>query len=379
MQHGALPATTNPRFAAPERPTMTIGHARLARWRAALDAMRWPRPLPERPLIGLACVRNECDIIEAFVRHNLGLLDGLVIIDNAGTDTTVEILRLLREESLPILLVHDPGLAHSQGERMTDMANLLAASFGDGYLFLLDADEFIVDETPSLRRTLAERLGSEHVGALRWRTYVPTNDGPDALSPIARIRHRRVVERFDLRKVVLPMRLLVGTGLRVAEGNHLMRCAGGTPFPQMDLDSPVLAHYPVRSEEQLVSKIVVGWLSVCLYAGRRPGNSWHWKQLFDEVKETWTLSPERLQAIASGYSDSQESAVCLDPIGGDGEICRYPDLAGVDLRGRIENFAGSAAQSLGMSWTPFSRSATELRATIRQLEEAATREAATAE
>jgi len=353
---------------------MTVVAAHLARWQAALNAMPWPRRLPERPLIGLACVRNECDIIEAFVRHNLALLDGLVIIDNASTDTTIEILRLLRQEGMPILLVHDPGLAHSQGARMTDMANLLAARIGSGYLFLLDADEFIVDTTPSLLGTLAESLGSERVGALRWQTYVPTNDDPDAVSPVSRIRHRRVDERIDLRKVVVPLQLLASRDLQVAEGNHLMWCADGEPFPQGDLDSPVLAHFPVRSQEQLVSKIVVGWLSVCLYADRRPGNSWHWKQMFDEVTENWTLSPERLQAIAAGYSDQRESTVRLDPLGGDGETCRYPDLAKVDLHGRVEAFVRSVSEQAGRCWNANWRSPADLREVLREMETLVTKQ-----
>ncbi|WP_233127121.1 glycosyltransferase family 2 protein, partial [Rodentibacter sp. Ppn85] len=36
-------------------------------------------------------IRNESDIIEAFIRHNLTLLDELHIIDHGSTDNTREI------------------------------------------------------------------------------------------------------------------------------------------------------------------------------------------------------------------------------------------------------------------------------------------------
>jgi len=38
-------------------------------------------------------VRNEADIVEAFVRHNLVLLDGIAIVDHASVDATPDILR----------------------------------------------------------------------------------------------------------------------------------------------------------------------------------------------------------------------------------------------------------------------------------------------
>ena len=44
-------------------------------------------------LLGAAHVRNEADIVEAFVRHNLVLLDGIAIVDHASVDATPDILR----------------------------------------------------------------------------------------------------------------------------------------------------------------------------------------------------------------------------------------------------------------------------------------------
>ena len=53
-------------------------------------------------LVGLSMVRNESDVIETFVRHNLTLLDELHIIDHNSSDNTREILTLLKEEGLPL-------------------------------------------------------------------------------------------------------------------------------------------------------------------------------------------------------------------------------------------------------------------------------------
>ena len=53
-------------------------------------------------LLGAAHVRNEADIVEAFVRHNLALLDGIAIVDHTSVDETPDILRELKAEGLAI-------------------------------------------------------------------------------------------------------------------------------------------------------------------------------------------------------------------------------------------------------------------------------------
>ena len=41
-------------------------------------------------LAGITIARNECDIVEAFVRHNEAVLDRLYILDNDSSDGTLE-------------------------------------------------------------------------------------------------------------------------------------------------------------------------------------------------------------------------------------------------------------------------------------------------
>ena len=50
-------------------------------------------------LAGIAIVRNECDIVEAFVRHNEAVLDRLYILDNDSSDGTLEILQRSRRDT----------------------------------------------------------------------------------------------------------------------------------------------------------------------------------------------------------------------------------------------------------------------------------------
>jgi hypothetical protein len=54
-------------------------------------------------LAGVTILRDECDVVEAFVRHNAALLNRLYIVDNCSSDATPEILRRLAAEGLPLV------------------------------------------------------------------------------------------------------------------------------------------------------------------------------------------------------------------------------------------------------------------------------------
>ncbi len=60
-----------------------------------------------KKIFSVSMVKNEMDIIESFVRYNLNILDGMIILDNASTDDTLKILNLLKLENLPIFIFKD--------------------------------------------------------------------------------------------------------------------------------------------------------------------------------------------------------------------------------------------------------------------------------
>ena len=94
--------------------------------------------------LGIAVVKNEADVIEPFVRHNLGFMDALFIADNNSVDGTREILVQLQQEGLPIVLFDDPIVGHFQAEKVTAMYRQIVPEFKPRFVFLLDADEFII-------------------------------------------------------------------------------------------------------------------------------------------------------------------------------------------------------------------------------------------
>src|SRR5437867_3948226 len=95
--------------------------------------------------VAVAGVKNEIDVIEAFVRHTLAFVNHLVVLDNGSTDGTLDVLRALHKEGLPLDVVEEPSFGYYQSEWMTRLMREYAVGrYGAGWVVPLDADEFLV-------------------------------------------------------------------------------------------------------------------------------------------------------------------------------------------------------------------------------------------
>ena len=55
-------------------------------------------------LVGVGMVKNEADVVETSIRHNLRFLDEMIVLDHDSTDATPTILSSLVDEGLPLKL-----------------------------------------------------------------------------------------------------------------------------------------------------------------------------------------------------------------------------------------------------------------------------------
>src|ERR1700680_3105464 len=94
-------------------------------------------------LFGAAMLRNEADVVESFVRHNLALLDGLSVVDHGSSDGTSEILNALVAEGLPLEVERDASVGYLQSEIMTRTVRNAFMRHGADFVFALDGDEFL--------------------------------------------------------------------------------------------------------------------------------------------------------------------------------------------------------------------------------------------
>jgi hypothetical protein len=300
-------------------------------------------------IVGISMIRNDADIAEAFVRHTSRLLDHLFVIVHSPEDGTGRILKALHGEGLPMTLVFDDEPAFLQGERLTWLARQAQAALPSDFIFPLDADEFIV---PADREALDAALGSvpSNVPAARvyLRTFVPTADDPvDELHPLRRIRFRSTTEG-KVAKVVLTRAFAADPSLVLDQGNHgvLRVGAHAAPLPAPALRGIALAHYPVRSANQIINKTVVGYLAH-IACGRPEVEerriATHWRRCYEDIVirgATRGMSEREILAWFHGREDiaAREGEFVCDPTPAPDEL-RYTDLVRNDPYVTLARFA----------------------------------------
>jgi hypothetical protein len=288
-------------------------------------------------LVGVAIVRNEADIIETFVRHNLTVVDALAVVDHGSFDGTSEILAALAAEGLPLAVGRDDSTGFRQAAIATRAVREILGQSGADYVFMLDADEFLKARS---RESMEHALAAVPVGmhaVVEWQTYVP--DFVEA--QIADVRacitgsRRLARERHGKHKVVVARHFRETPHAMVAMGNHLVVPSAegivpGRSLPHAKLGggAVALAHFPVRGREQLTAKIAIGWLANLAAGDSHPDTAYHWRELYAELAAGSTLTPERLRAIAANYGLRQREWRAPDAI----EFVDDPFLAPTELR-----------------------------------------------
>uniref|UniRef100_UPI0022EB16A9 glycosyltransferase family 2 protein n=1 Tax=Falsiroseomonas oryzae TaxID=2766473 RepID=UPI0022EB16A9 len=255
-------------------------------------------------ILCLGMVKNEADIIEAFVRHTAGLVDHVCLLDNGSSDQTREILAGLIGEGLPLTVFDDPVRGYFQAEKMTFLYRRLLPQFRPDFVLLLDADEFLaVPDRAALEAALAS-IPAGRYGIARWRNYVPRpEDGPAEADPPRQLRF--CVDRARDRgksKAIIRCDQADPEALWIRQGNHAITAPD---LRAHRLDALELAHYPVRSVEQLKQKLVFGYLA---YAERdriagREAYGGHWTARGKRVMDGAEIGQAELVGMALRYAE----------------------------------------------------------------------------
>ena len=243
-------------------------------------------PLSSR-ILGLSVVKNEQDIIEPFVRHNLRALDYLIVLDNGSVDGTKRILGKLGEEFPNLLVLNDDAFGHRQAERLQRLLRVGQSTYEPEYVFFLDADEFVsTTDSHEIERALC-KIPRGGVGLVPWRTFVLTPETLQqaGIDPPKSITWRRTQETPMFHKVVLHLDGERYDDLVIEHGSHNVSRSSGRTMPVVHCDELKLLHYPVRSREQLIGNVVVGWIAnVERDSSVRSSNlHWHKRIMFDRI------------------------------------------------------------------------------------------------
>ena len=309
------------------------------------DQLSTKHKLPNAPSIALSAVRDEQDILERFVRHTLGCVDGMLIINHEGSDASRDILVSLFNEGLPLCFLNTRELGFHQSGWLTDLAAAAANRLGAQVIIPLDADEFLQRPDGGDVRDYLSTISRDDVRLISWRSYIPlesaSNDEPDIL--------RRITSRLAvsprIQKVLVGGRVAAQDSFRIGYGSH--EVIVGVKKVECSRDRQlILAHFPVRSVAQFVAKVAVARITIPLVPERSPNSGIHYEWLRSSTSISLSMSSADLRRAAIQYGsadDSRQEVLVLDPVLIRGGALKYSDGRPGDPVARIEKIARDLA------------------------------------
>lgn len=252
----------------------------------------------------IGIVKNSADIIEAFVRCNSNFADNFIIIDNFSTDRTREILNCLKEEGFDIEIIDDEENGFHQSIKMNKLLRYAIEKYNSDYVVALDDDEILVSSSDRdvVLREQIEKLPTNELHYVRWKMYIPTEyDNANEICMPLKLKYRMDDQFEAATKIIIPKQI-VDDSFHIGEGHHF---AEGNLITRDSYVSDIrVAHYPIRSEEQIKSKAMIGWTNRLRMKDRKPNQSVHWKAYYDHIKNGGSLSIENLQLMILAYYES---------------------------------------------------------------------------
>lgn len=247
-------------------------------------------------------IRNEKGILQAFCAHALSLFDRIILIDHLSSDGSREYMKFLSEKypDIECYFFDEPG--YYQSELMTWAAQNLVDQEMPGWVFFLDADEFLPFKSKEeFDRKLVE-LDSFPVIFMPWVNLVPLDmEGGDVINQV----FLKPPKPSCNHKIAYQPSYISPANYFIAQGNHALFLgtrSSKIKFPARD--SFAIYHLPIRTKQQLRDKILYGVESYRRMGNDRRGkNGSHWDEI-DQLTKTVSLTNELMAGIAAQYGDT---------------------------------------------------------------------------
>jgi glycosyltransferase involved in cell wall biosynthesis len=249
----------------------------------------------------ITMVKNESDIIEEFVRVNSKFSEHIFVIDDGSTDGTLEILDQLRTEGFSISYVTNKTVDYQQNFIMTSAVNEVANTNIFGFIMPLDADEFILNSSELFAEILKNEEKNTYV--LRWSSIIPDFD----LNCRENYINQHALQITNESKVCNKMLLRndLAKNCYVHMGNHDV--SSNVMEPSKAFINTKILHIPVRSAEQILSKILIGSYKFMLKKNKTRGEGSHWMSMAETVRNAkLRVDSDMLREFAYNYAGSQE-------------------------------------------------------------------------
>ena len=300
----------------------------------------------------IAMVKNECDIIELFVRINSRSVEHIYVIDHNSNDCTVEILGRLVLEGLPLSVLRETQLDFKQADILTKQIKIIAASNEYDFIVPLDADEFIFSGENHFGSLVSSEITPGHCGHMRWVTYAPLPNMPStADSSIYDLFRMRANEPTQYYKTIIPNE--IAKICRLQEGSHYCMLSNQV-IPSTEVTA-ILQHVPIRSAAQITSKTLLGRHRLSIKPGRLRDETLHWDQIANFIKEkNYALSIQDVSWLACRYTLDLEQEIPATPsldeaaprVGKPEDSISFVELAAISPISNLDTLCGELCEEV---------------------------------
>ena len=272
-----------------------------------------------KKIFSVGMVKNNVELIESHVRYNLNVFDGMIILDNGSTDGTFDVLNQLVHEELPLIVIEDSDREYEQAVKINQLILKAINDFDADIIVPLDSDEFLTSENQGNPRKILEKIEPNSYHLVKWKTYVPDlsmNKNEKFIPAKITMARDDVFEEYY--KVIIPKEIVIDYNVQVTFGNHNItnRVQYDGIIKRVMNPNIRVAHFPVVSKEQIISKAVIAWIYNCYRPGKKDENL-HFKVMFDKLKKKVDLDDEDVMNFAMEYAiidDHSEIKVQEDPM-----------------------------------------------------------------
>lgn len=265
-------------------------------------------------------VKNEADIIEHFVRINSLWASHLFVIDDGSIDGTLDTLELLKEEGFNLTILTKKTIDYQQNLLMTNIVRKIAETNLFNYIFPIDADEIIFD--PEGLKSELINLELDDVCVINWSSIVPIDEfSIRETNPFHGHFEKVETEANICEKMIIPNNIAKECFIHM--GNH-------------DVSSDVykinkvalktrLFHAPVRSRDQILSKLIIGSYKFSLKKNKSRGEGSHWTSMADKLREhDFIMDNILLRSLSYNYAGIHKLPIENNLCSLDISIKKYP-------------------------------------------------------
>jgi len=239
----------------------------------------------------------------------------MIIIDNRSKDRTPEIVKEMIEEGFPIELRTDTTECYRQRESLNELIEEIVQKENPDWIIPLDGDEFLVAK--EFVRDAIEKLNPQIPHLIGWKNYIPLKeDNNMEWNVLKRICHRKKSESPQYWKVMIPRAIACNSDISITEGCHGLSRNDEELSIEQEEDIWI-AHFPVRSLDQLKNKVINGWSNYRDHPQKKEGRNAHWQSLYEKFMSENPPQEQELTQLALQYLQpgiKNDEPVIFDPV-----------------------------------------------------------------